>query len=376
MSRVAFLLGNLTDGGSETKTVRLANRLAARGDDVHILYLGAPHTLRSAIDEPVAVEFLDRRGKFSLGALKRLKAYLTRHEIDTVFCINHYPLVYGWPACRSGDSPRRCIGAMNTYEFTSIRDRFFMLIYAFILRRCERVVFGSRAQERLWTKKYRIDPDKCEVIYNGVDLAYFQGATSPSADPGALPKIEEDAVVVGCVAHLRPEKSHTDLLEATNRLVHDHNERIVLLLIGDGPEEARLRRQVEACDLTEQVVFCGRTNDVRPYLDRMDIFALSSSTEVFSNAVLEAMAMGVPVVCSAVGGSVEMVVDGKTGFTYPRNDVDALVERLGRLIADRSMREAFGKNGAARVRDVFSIERMDEQYRQIISQPSNGKDRG
>ena len=146
------------------------------------------------------------------------------------------------------------------------------------------------------------------------------------------------------------------------------------LLVGDGPEEQQLRGYVETHNLSGHVRFCGSVRDVRPYLAVMDIFAMASSTEVFSNAILEAMATGLPVVCTAVGGSVEMVVDGETGITYPRHDVDSLVQALQVLIADQGKREQFGWRGAARSKEMFSIERMDEFYTGIISGSSNAKD--
>jgi glycosyltransferase involved in cell wall biosynthesis len=334
-----------------------------------VIYLGPPHTLRSAIADSVSVEFLDRRGKFSFRAYRQLRAYVCGHDIETVFCINHYPLLYGWPVCRFGDRRRHCIGAMNTFEFTSLRDRFFMLIYAFILRRCDRVVFGSEAQQHLWTQKYRIRADRSKVIYNGVDIGFFGNAGAPAEDLRESLNIDEDAIVIGCVAHFRPEKSHQDLLAAMKSLTGSSSA--TLLLIGEGPEESALRRCVETHGLSANVRFCGRVSDVRPFLALMDIFVLPSSSEVFSNAILEAMATGLPVVCTAVGGSVEMVVNGETGFTYPRYDVDGLVESLETLMSDSSMRIQFGKNGAERVREVFSIQRMDDQYADLISGSSS-----
>ena len=374
MSGVVFLLGNLTDGGSETKTVGLANRLSQSGVDVHIVYLGAPHTLRSAISENVAVKFLDRRGKYSIGAYRALKSYVNSNDIESVFCINYYPLIYGWPVCRFGTGRIRCIGAVNTFEFTSLRDRFFMLIYAYILRRCDLVVFGSQAQQRLWLDKYRLRLDKSVLIYNGVDAEHFQSTSTLSEEFRESLGIDRDTTVIGCVAHLRPEKSHRDLLAAMKILAKLPGQNTVLLLIGGGPEELQLRRYVETHNLSKLVRFCGAVPDVRPYLEIMDIFVLPSSTEVFSNAILEAMAVGLPVVCTAVGGSVEMVVNGETGFTYPRHDINSLVEMLQTLIVDNDKREQFGRQGAMRVREVFSIERMDDQYAEIISGSSSVTD--
>jgi len=375
VSGVVFLLGNLTNGGSETKIVRLANRLSKSGVDVHIVYLGAPHTLRFAIGENVAVKFLDRRGKYSIRAYRALKSYVNSNDIESVFCINHYPLVYGWPVCRFGTGKIRCIGATNTFEVTSLRDRFFMLIYAYILRRCDLVVFGSEAQQRLWVDKYRLRLDKSALIYNGVDAEHFQSTSTSSKEHRESLGVNRDTTVIGCVAHLRPEKSHRDLLAAMKILAKLPGQKTVLLLIGGGPEELQLRRYVETHNLSKHVRFCGAVPDVRPYLEIMDIFVLPSSTEVFPNAILEAMAVGLPVICTAVGGSVEIVVDGETGFTYPRHGSATLAESLRSLVLDREMRERLGRQGAARARKVFSIERMDEAYTGIISGSSNARDR-
>jgi len=375
MSGVAFLLGNLTDGGSETKTVKLANRLSNKGTKVHLIYLGAPHTLRSAIEDKVAVEFLDRRGKFSFRALRRLKAYVISNDIESIFCVNLYPLIYGWPACRLAAGRRRCVAAINTYEFSTLRDRFFMIIYGLILRRCELVIFGSHVQQELWIRKYRLLQDKSVVIYNGVDAEHFRNLGAASEVSRASLGIEEDAIVIGCVAHLRPEKSHVDLLAAMKVLTNQSDRNVVLLLIGDGPEEQKLRRYTTTHNLSECVRFCGGVRDVRPYLGMTDLFVMPSSTEVFSNAILEAMSVGLPVVCTAVGGSVEMVVNGETGITYPRHDVNSLVDSLQKLMNNNEKREQFGRRGASRVREVFSIERMDDQYARIISGSSSTRDR-
>jgi glycosyltransferase involved in cell wall biosynthesis len=364
---IAFLLGNLTDGGSETKTIRMANRLHAAGHSVHIIYLGAPHTLLPAIAAGIPVEFLDRSGKYSFRSFRRLRAYILDHDIRVVFCINHPPLVYGWPVSRLGGPRIYCIGAMNTYEFSALRDRFFMLIYAFILRRCDCIVFGSKAQERLWVRKYRLHKQSSVVIYNGVDFDRLQQPVSPDPQLADSLQIEEGAVVIGCVAHLRPEKSHKDLLAAIKSLARTADTKINLVLVGEGPEEQGLREYVDTNDLGAVVRFVGRVDDVRPYLGLMDIFVMPSRSEVFSNAILEAMAVGLPVVCTAVGGSIEIVVDGETGLTYPRHDVGKLVESLQQLISDRARRKQLGRNGAARVRETFSIQRMDDQYGEIIA---------
>jgi glycosyltransferase involved in cell wall biosynthesis len=151
--------------------------------------------------------------------LWKIKKYCSQTDIRTVFCVNPYPLIYGWPvSLLQGRRRYRCIATVNTSEFVSLRDKFFMIIYGFILRRCDHVVFGSNSQAKLWTAKYRISENRATIIYNGVDTEYFNPETSKANELAKKLDIEEGAVVVGCVAQLRPEKSHRNLLQAAEKL--------------------------------------------------------------------------------------------------------------------------------------------------------------
>ena len=366
---VAFLLGNLTVGGSETKIVRLANRLSAGSRRVHIVALGEPYTLRPNIGPRVHVECLDRTSRFSPDVLKRLKAYLVRHDIRVTVCVNTYPLIYGWPArSAAGHDGRACLAAINTSELTTLRDRLFMLLYGPILRRCDGVIFGSHSQADAWTRQYRVPEDRTTVIHNGVDTAFFARDDVLRETTRASLAIDPAAVVVGCVAQFRPEKSHANLIEAVARLGTTRQTEVVVLLVGDGPEEQHLRELVVSRGLDDRVRFVGRVDDVRPFLNAMDIFVLpSTSVEVFSNAILEAMAVGVPVISSDTGGAGEMIRDGVDGYVYPRHDVDTLTDRLRTLLDDTGLREVFRDNAHRRVGEEFTLEQMDTAYVDFIN---------
>lgn len=365
---VAFLLGNLTVGGSETKIVRLANRLAMQGYAVHILAIGPPYDLREQINAKVAVQCFDRKFKFSIRILLKIKEYLEKSRIHTIVCINPYPLVYGWPACfLMGRKKCHCISSINTSEFVSVRDKIFMPVYGFILRRCDRVVFGCRQQAATWMERYRIARDKAVVIYNGVDTDYFLPGQARHSDVREELVIGSDSSVIGCVAQFRPEKSHRNLLEALDRLVRNHRMDIVLILVGDGPEEEALRDFVSRKNLDSHVRFVGKVADVRPYVSLFDVFVMPSvAVEVFSNAMLEAIAMGIPVISSDVGGASEMIEHGKQGFVYPRHDVGLLTEYMRRLVSDSELANRFRLSAEKRLRSDFTIERMDREYAGVI----------
>ena len=361
---VAFLLGNLTVGGSETKFVRLANRLAKQGHDVHILVLGPPYTLLQQIDDAVKVRCFDRTSKYSVSILLKIREYFLSFRMHSVVCVNPYPIAYGWPACASLDRVAyRCIASINTSEFVSVRDKFFMPLYGFILRRCDRVVFGCQNQAAAWTHRYRIAKSRATVIYNGVDTDYFRDDSDQFRQVRDDLLLRQTSSIIGCVAQFRPEKRHQNLLEALNRLVNHHHMDVVLILVGDGPEESALRRFVDLNGLNDNVRFAGQVADVRPYLSLLDVFVMPSiAVEVFSNAMLEAIAMGVPIVSSDVGGSAEMIEHEREGFIYPRHDVDQLTEYLKTLITDSGLAGQFRNRAMERLRAAYTIEKMDHQY--------------
>ena len=203
--------------------------------------------------------------------------------------------------------------------------------------------------------------DRSDVvrIYNGVDSEVFR---PPAEDEirrsrEALGLAAED-FVVGMVANFRPEKNHDVLfaaaLEAGRRI-----PRLKLLLVGDGPLCAHYRALYGDPSSGIDAVFAGAVQDVHACLHAVDVACLiPGSNEGFSNAVLEKMATGLPLVVTDVGGNAEAVSHGCNGFVIPPKDVGALVEALTTLHADAAMRREMGRESRRLVEEQFSLERM------------------
>ncbi|MHB8388440.1 MAG: glycosyltransferase family 4 protein [Acidiferrobacteraceae bacterium] len=355
-----FVVSSLCVGGSEKKTVAMANRLTSRGWEIHLGVLGEPQDLLPTVAAGVNTLLLARRRRVDRQTVGRLRAYLAKQRIARLWSVNQYPMLYARLAAQGLPFSVRQVVGINTTDFYSSYERLQMLLYAPMLRRMATVVFGSTTQQEAWIGRYRLPAARTTVIHNGVDLQHFAAPVAARARTQA-----DTGLILGMVAQFRPEKGHGILLDAIARLRRE-GVPVRLLLVGDGPELSAIRERARRLELNGAVEFAGRTKDVRPYLASMDAFVLPSlAVETFSNAALEAMASGLPVILSNIGGASEMIVDGECGFLCPPGDVTALTLAIRRLM-DPAMRRVFGTAAQARVAAQFSVDAMVQRYEEVL----------
>ncbi len=212
-----------------------------------------------------------------------------------------------------------------------------------------------------------IAPEKIEVLYHGIDLAQYV-APLDSATAKTRLGLPADARTVGVVASLIPRKGHRFLLEALKNMEATSGP-IHLLLAGEGPLEAELRAQSLEMGLAERVHFLGFRRDIPEIVCAMDVFVLPSLKEGLSIAVMEAMALEKPVVCSAIAGLPEVVRDGQTGFLVPPGDSLALQNALEKLFADENLRAQIGREARRFLEAHFEqnacLDAMESYFRRI-----------
>jgi L-malate glycosyltransferase len=355
-----FLVSSLTVGGSERKTVRLANALAAERQQVTLAYLNPPESLLPQLHPTVASLNLHRRGKFSVAALRRLAATISERDVTTLVAVNLYPALYAVLARVLCKGRLRVVVSINTTEFATLKEKLQMLLYRHILRRADLVIFGAERQRRLWCARYRLDhaPDSTLVLYNGVDTAVFSRAgvvPAVLAEPGG-------AVMLGTVGALRAEKAQVDLVRAVHQLVARGMD-VGAIIVGEGPRRSELEQEIRRLGVSQRVRLLGEAQDVRPYLALMDVFVLPSvAVETFSNAVLEAMAMSCPVLVARVGGMDEMLQFGG-GRMYPPGDVNSLCDLLVPLVTNAQARRELGEQACQAVKRHFSFDTMLSDFR-------------
>jgi glycosyltransferase involved in cell wall biosynthesis len=196
------------------------------------------------------------------------------------------------------------------------------------------------------------------VVPNGVDVDRFH----PGADDGSLQQIGiAGGPVVGHVARLAPVKNQALLIRAFAD-VRSQVPGAQLVIVGDGPEREALRGQIEQLGLVGAVHLAGEQRDIPSLLRAFDVFALPSKAEGTSMSVLEAMASGVPVVASAVGGTPALLDDGRCGLLVPPNDVPALATALVRVLTDKEGRQQLAAAARARAVTVYAEDRVVDRY--------------
>jgi sugar transferase (PEP-CTERM/EpsH1 system associated) len=198
-------------------------------------------------------------------------------------------------------------------------------------------------------------------ICNGVDTRRFAPAGRQAAR--AALGLGPEQVVIGTVGRLDPVKDQVGLLKAFSQLAHD--SRTLLLIVGDGPCRKDLEAAVDTLGLRERVWLVGERNDVPAVLSAMDVFVLCSVGEGISNTILEAMATGLPVVATRVGGNPELVTDGRTGFLVDARSPAALATSLRRYLDEPTLLAQHGRAARDHAEAEFSLERMVAAYERL-----------
>jgi len=348
---VVFLLEDLEYGGTQRQALELARRLDQRRFQVELWVLRAGDDLAPvAEDYGLPVVWLARSSWVGPASLLGLAKRLRTHPPDLLMCLTVIPNIWGrlWGRlarvpvivgnCRGGAAPWRQ------------HERWLWPC-------AHHLLCNSALLKDFLVTRYRLPSHRITVAVNGVDTDFFQ--PNPNGRPQGPP-------VLLSVARLVPDKDHDTLLQAFASVSPRHPDA-QLWLVGTGPRRGVLEQQVQNLGLTERVKFIQPGQDVRPLYHQADIFVLSSRAEALPNVILEAMAAGLPVVATRVGGVPEAVLPEATGLLVDSGDDAALAAALARLLDDPKTRRALGRAARQRVLDHFSFPAMVRRHQDLWS---------
>ncbi|MHA6795993.1 glycosyltransferase [Pseudonocardia bannensis] len=367
--RVLFIVPRLGIGGAERHVATLMPRLDPARFAPSLVCIGQAGML---FDEVVAAGIparaLNRTRREMALALAELVVHMRRTRPDMVVLRGANAEALGRIAAVISGVPRTVLWVHNNADVTP-RSRLRRLADR-VLEPVTSAYYGvAFGQLPYLVDELGYPREKVRIIQNGVDLTRFEADRSAMRDPALAAELGVglDEPVAGIVAVLRPEKDHATFLRAA-RLVLEREPRARFLVIGRGALEAELKSLAAELGLGDRVIFTGIRSDVDALLRLMDVFVLTSFTEAFPMALLEAMAVGRPAVCTAVGGMPEMIEEGVTGYLVQPGDPTELAERLLTLFGDRARARAMGVAARERLEGEFTLERSLQRAELAINE--------
>jgi sugar transferase (PEP-CTERM/EpsH1 system associated) len=279
-------------------------------------------------------------------------------------------LVEGVTAAKLAGVPIVIHGEHGTIE-TKPRN---LKIQRWFWKRCDSVLSISEALKQRLSTTVGVSTSLIKAVQNGVDIEKFSYLQKEQINNFKQKfNIPEDAIVIGTVGRLVPVKDQKTLIEAAQIIKEKLPGEIAVVIVGDGPLMENLQGRAAELGVYNIVYFLGRQENISEVMNSFDIFVLPSLSEGISNTILEAMACGLPIIATEVGGSVEIVKDGEYGFFIAPGNKNALASAILKFANDAELRDKFGRNARKTTEEKFSLQSMVNSYEKIYLDLLNQK---
>jgi glycosyltransferase involved in cell wall biosynthesis len=367
---ITHFVESLDRGGLERMVLELVKYQHRQGHHCQVVCLYTSGSLAHELDDlGIAVKVCAKRQGLDLAALARARRMVRTHATEVLHTHNavaHYQAVLA--TC--GLAMQRVINTRHGMGVNR-RARRREWLYRRALARTDAVVAVCEAARSDAIKRGIVPSEKTRVVPNGIHVNAFQPASQAMHDRLAqLLDVPPNTRIVGTVGRLNWTKDQLSLLRAF-RLVHERHADTALVLIGDGELRASLQQSAMDEGVADSVHFLGDRNDVGDLLQGLDLFVLSSLSEGYSMALLEASAVALPIVATDVGGNGEIVRDDHTGYLAPAGNPALLAEAMLALLGDPQHAMALGQSARAWVERHGSLEAMALRYAQLYDGPKD-----
>jgi glycosyltransferase involved in cell wall biosynthesis len=366
--RVIIFTTSFEPGGTERQTTELIRRLDRRRFEVHVACFHRRGAWLPLVESAAAsIEEFSIRGFATPSTLGQLLAFVRwcrRLQPTALHCTGLYSNIFGLTGGAIAGVPlrigsRREINPGRSVALLAAQRAAYALAH---------VVVANCHAAALQLRRERVPPERIVIVRNGIDAIRAEVR---------MPRPQITRIIV--VANLRPEKGHDVLLAAVPALREKH-PRLTITIVGDGPLGARLEQHCASHGLEHCVSFLGHREDVPKLLAESDLFVLPSRSESSSNAIIEAMAAGLPVVACAVGGNVELVQDGYTGRLVAPDDAPALTAAIDALVKHPDVATVMGTRARYLIRANHSYDAAIASYEALycshVDAPVNQGARG
>lgn len=359
-------------GGSGVVATELGLELARRGHEIHFITYAPPFRLSGFVENvyyhevDVPIYPLFDYPPYSLALAVAMQTTAERHDLDLLHV--HYAVPHATSAWLAkellGGIGPKVITTLHGTDITLVgRDPSFFTVTRFSIGKSDGITAVSEYLKRETVERFDVAPARIEVVPNFVDLGHYRRDIEPCHRKKFAAEHEK---VIMHISNFRSVKRVTDVVRIFARITRERPARLVF--VGDGPERGSTLQTAEEEGVADRVLFLGKQESVAEILACADLFLLPSDSEAFGLVALEAMACGVPVVASRVGGLPEVVTQG-AGILQPVGDIDAMAASSLQLLDDGRWQEA---SRAARERagdfaaDLI-VPRYEAYYERILN---------
>ena len=322
----------------------------------------------AARDLGLDVEIIPERRRFDLSVIPALRRIVESRGSDVVVTNSLKSHFLMWRSRLWRKHP--WVAFHHGYTDTDRKMRLYNRLDRWSLPHADRVVTVCRAFAQELAGSAGVSLDKISVQHNAIRRQPSVSTTDITALRSRF-GIGDDERVVLSVGRLSREKAHDDLLEAFKRLRETKPDiSLKLIIVGDGPERARLEATAESLGCKDRVAFAGQVSDVQPFYAIADVFALPSLSEGSPNVLLEAMAANLPIVATAVGGVPEIVANNESALLVSPNDPPSIAVAIARVLTSKELAQRLTTNAATLVDTRFAPDNyarvLVEIYREVI----------
>lgn len=375
MKKILFIVPSLRRAGAETQAVDLVNAIDSQLFEKYLFTFEKDLSQLDRVDRD-SVRFFNqpRRSKYDLSMCDAIARLIDQEEIDLIHCTMQFSLLIGWVAVKRSKRRPPLVCAIHITKNKDLKTELQDLaLYQWLLRACKALIFVCDSQKEYWNRKFPALSGKSVVVHNGVDVNHFMasGFVERALEFRAAHSIPAQAKVFCCIAGFREEKGHFILLDAF-RIVLRNFPQCYLVLAGDGDFRSRIAAHAEAIGIGHRVIFTGNMSDVRPILAASDVKVLAStSVETFSIAMLESMAMNVPVISTSIGGAGEAIFQDRTGMLVPAADVQGLANAMQYALSEEGRLRRWGQACRDLVARRFSKQDMVSKTVDVLQRAMN-----
>lgn len=361
MIKICYIIGQLGRAGAERQLYELVKGINKEIFEPIVISLSQNGYWTKEIKNlKIRVIEIQRRKNKELARLYKLIKLLQVTRPEIVHTYAYSANYYGRIAAIISGVPIIISSERNSVDIGTYKTRNQIYIDRLLSFFTHGIICNSYNASESLGNKYSFNKRKVFTVHNGINFADFSNRTKKF-----VPK-KLGYKVVGTVGRLYPQKNHKLFLDISKIILDEYREKNVKFeIVGDGPLENELKNYSLELGIQDSVVFSGVREDIPNVLKGFDVFLMTSLYEGISNAIIEAMVMGLPVVVTDVGGNRELVIDDMTGFVCPSNDSKALAEKVLRLLNNGKVAVRMGNNGKKKILEEFNSEKMVRKTEEI-----------